>query len=37
MFNAAQGDPSIVGYVDSNYTGGMDDRRSTTWYVLTLA
>jgi len=36
MSNSAQGDPSVVGYVDSDYVGGMDDRRSTTWYVFTL-
>jgi hypothetical protein len=32
----AYGDPSIVGYVDSDYVDGMDDRRSMTWYVFTL-
>ena len=36
MFGSQQGDPSVVGYVDSNYTGDMDDRRSTTGYVFTL-
>ena len=37
MFGNQQGDPSVVGYVDSDYVGDMDDRRSTTGYVFTLA
>lgn len=30
-------DPSVVGYMDSDYVGDMDDRRSTTRYVCTLS
>lgn len=30
MFNYEHGDPLVVGYVDSDYAGDMDDRRSTT-------
>lgn len=37
MFGSQQGDPSVVGYVDSNYAGDLDDRWSTTGYVFTLA
>ena len=37
MFCSQHRDPSIVGYVDSDYAGDMDDRRSTTGYVFTLA
>ncbi|RVW97637.1 Retrovirus-related Pol polyprotein from transposon TNT 1-94 [Vitis vinifera] len=29
-------DPSVRGYVDADYTGDLDDRRSTTGYVFTL-
>lgn len=36
MFSYEQGDLSVVGYVDSDYVGGMDDMRSTTRYVFTL-
>jgi hypothetical protein len=28
---------SVVGYVDADYAGDLDDRRSTTGYVFTLA
>ncbi|KAL0368120.1 UNVERIFIED_CONTAM: Retrovirus-related Pol polyprotein from transposon TNT 1-94 [Sesamum calycinum] len=31
-----QNDPLVVGYVDSDYAGDLDDRRSTTGYVFTL-
>jgi hypothetical protein len=37
MFSSEKGDPSVVGYVDSDYAGDMDDMRSTTGYVFTLA
>ncbi|KAK2425531.1 secreted RxLR effector protein [Trifolium repens] len=37
MFSSEKCDPSVVGYVDSHYAGDMDDRRSTTGYVFTLA
>src|ERR1044072_3739745 len=37
MFSREQNVPSVVGYVDSDYAGGLDDRRSTTGYVFTLA
>uniref|UniRef100_A0A2N9FYY5 Integrase catalytic domain-containing protein n=1 Tax=Fagus sylvatica TaxID=28930 RepID=A0A2N9FYY5_FAGSY len=33
----APGTNSVVGYVDANYTGEVDDRRSTTGYVFTLS
>ena len=37
MFDRQQNDISVVGYVNSNYTGDLDNRRSTTGYVYTLA
>src|ERR1044072_1641638 len=37
MFSREQTVPSVVGFVDSDYTGDLDDRRSTTDYVFTLA
>jgi ATP-binding cassette subfamily B (MDR/TAP) protein 1 len=37
MFNSEKDDPSVVGYIDLDYVGDMDDRRSTTGYVFTLA
>ncbi|XP_038984402.1 secreted RxLR effector protein 161-like [Phoenix dactylifera] len=37
MFVRQQDDPSVVGYVDADYAGDLDDRRSTTGYVFTLA
>ena len=37
IFGSQQGDPSVVGYVDSDYAGDMGDRRSTTRYVFTIA
>ena len=36
MFNRQYSDPSIVGYVDADYTRDLDDRRSTTGYLFTL-
>ena len=36
LFARKHGNNSVVGYVDSNYPGNMDDRRSTTGYVFTL-
>ncbi|KAL6330028.1 hypothetical protein AAG906_039943 [Vitis piasezkii] len=35
MFNKQQSDPSIEGYMDADYTGDLDDKRSTTGYVFT--
>ena len=35
MFGSQQGDPSVVGYVDSNYVGDLDDTRSKTRCVFT--
>ncbi|MCI64653.1 hypothetical protein A2U01_0085911, partial [Trifolium medium] len=32
-----KGNPSVVGYVDSDYADDMDDGRSTAGYVFTLA
>ncbi|KAL7001863.1 hypothetical protein U1Q18_052394 [Sarracenia purpurea var. burkii] len=37
LFARQQGQISVVGYVDADYAGGVDDRRSTTGYVFTLA
>ena len=37
MFGGQEGDPSVVRYVDSDYAGDLDNRRSTTGYVFTLA
>lgn len=31
-----QGNPLVVGYVDSDYTDDLDNRRSTIWYIFTL-
>lgn len=36
MFNRQQSDSSIMGYVNANYVGDLDDKRSTTSYVFTL-
>ena len=34
-FVRQKSDLSVVGYVDADYAGGLDDRRSTTGYVFT--
>ena len=36
MFGNQQGDPLVIGYVDSDYAGDLDNRRSTTGYVFTI-
>ena len=36
IFGRQQDQISVVGYVDADYAGGLDDRRSTTGYVFTL-
>ncbi|KAL0332846.1 UNVERIFIED_CONTAM: Retrovirus-related Pol polyprotein from transposon TNT 1-94 [Sesamum calycinum] len=36
VFGSQQNDPLVVGYVDSDYAGDLDYRRSTTGYVFTL-
>ncbi|KAL6314158.1 hypothetical protein AAG906_011900 [Vitis piasezkii] len=36
MFSKQQSDPSIKGYVNVDYAGNLDDRRSTIGYVFTL-
>jgi hypothetical protein len=36
-FVKQKSDLSVVGYVDADYTGDLDDRRSTTGYMFTLA
>ena len=35
-FVRQKSDLSVVGYVDADYAGDLDDRRSTTGYVITL-
>ncbi len=37
MFSRQQEEPSVVGFVDADYAGDLDNRRSTTGYVFTLA
>ena len=36
MFSKQQSNPSVRVYVDADYAGDLDDRRSTTYYVFTL-
>jgi hypothetical protein len=36
-FAGQKSDVSVVGYVDADYARNLDDRRSTTGYVFTLA
>ena len=36
IFGSQQDDPLVVGYVDSDYAGDLDDRRSTTCMFLLL-
>ncbi|WCJ18000.1 Transposon Ty1-LR1 Gag-Pol polyprotein [Euphorbia peplus] len=36
MFGGQHGDPLVEGYVDADYAGDLDNRRSTTGYVFTL-
>ncbi|KAL0454797.1 UNVERIFIED_CONTAM: Retrovirus-related Pol polyprotein from transposon TNT 1-94 [Sesamum latifolium] len=36
VFGSQQNDPLIVGYVDFDYAGDLDDKRSTIGYVFTL-
>ena len=36
MFERQQVELSVRGYVDADYTGDLNDRRSTTGYVFTL-
>ncbi|KAK4386030.1 Retrovirus-related Pol polyprotein from transposon TNT 1-94 [Sesamum angolense] len=36
VFGSQQNDPLVVGYVDSDYTDDLDNRRSTTRYVITV-
>uniref|UniRef100_A0A2N9HJ76 Integrase catalytic domain-containing protein n=1 Tax=Fagus sylvatica TaxID=28930 RepID=A0A2N9HJ76_FAGSY len=37
LFSRQSGTNSVVGYVDADYAGEVDDRRSTTGYVFTLS
>ena len=37
MFDRQQNELSVKGYVDADYAGDLNDRRSTTGYVFTLA
>ncbi|KAE8707081.1 hypothetical protein F3Y22_tig00110387pilonHSYRG00804 [Hibiscus syriacus] len=36
VFGSQRDNPLVVGYVDSDYAGDLDNRRSTTGYVFTL-
>ncbi|OIV89834.1 hypothetical protein TanjilG_28396 [Lupinus angustifolius] len=36
MFGSQHSKPSVIGYVDSDYAGDLDDRRSTMGFVFTL-
>ena len=37
VFGNQQGDSLVIGYVDSEYAGDLDNRRSTTGYVFTIS
>jgi hypothetical protein len=37
LFSRHLGTNSVVGYVDTDYAGKVDDRRSTTSYVFALS
>ena len=37
MFGSQQGDPLVIRYVDYDYVGDLDDKKSTIGYVFTLA
>jgi hypothetical protein len=37
LFSRQSGTNSVVGYVDADYAGEVDDKRSTTGYVFTLS
>ena len=36
VFGGQRVDSVVAGYVDSDYAGDVDDRRSTIWFVFTL-
>ena len=36
LFAGQQGDNSVVGFVNANYAGNVDDSKSTTGYIFTL-
>ena len=36
LLSEKKSDLSVVGYVDADYAGDLDDRRSTTGYMFTL-
>lgn len=36
MFIMELGVPSVLGYMDYDYSSDLDDKRSTIWYVFTL-
>lgn len=37
MFSRYQDDPPVIGHVDADYVGNLDNKRSTTSYVFSLA